>query len=112
MRTTRLDEGVFRTDAPNGLTVLTETMPAMRSAAAGIWVRTASAHESPDKMGVSHLLEHMLFKGTERRNAQEIALALESRGGALDAYTGRDHTTYQARVIDTDPGHGKAGAVL
>lgn len=102
MRTTRLDDGVFRTDAPNGLTVLTEKMPAMRSAAAGIWVRTASAHETPEKMGVSHLLEHMVFKGTERRSAQEIALALESRGGALDAYTGRDHTTYQARVIDSD----------
>ncbi|MDO8666026.1 MAG: insulinase family protein, partial [Gemmatimonadales bacterium] len=67
MRTTRLDDGVFRTDAPNGLTILTEKMPAMRSAAAGIWVRTASAHETPEKMGVSHLLEHMVFKGTERR---------------------------------------------
>lgn len=102
MPTTRLDDGVFRTDAPNGLTVLTEHMPGLRSAALGFWVRTASAHESPDKMGVSHLLEHMVFKGTERRTAKEIALALESRGGSLDAYTGRDHTTYQARVIDTD----------
>ena len=62
MRTQRLDEGVFRTDAPNGLTVLTETMPGTRSAAAGVWVRTASAHETPDKMGVSHLLEHMVFR--------------------------------------------------
>jgi predicted Zn-dependent peptidase len=102
VRTTRLDAGVVRTDAPNGLTILTETMPALRSAAAGIWVRTASAHETADKMGVSHLLEHMVFKGTERRSAREIALALESRGGGLDAYTGRDHTAYQARVIDAD----------
>lgn len=102
MRTQQLDDGVFRTDAPNGLVVLTEAMPGLRSAAAGIWVRTASAHETPDKMGVSHLLEHMVFKGTERRSAQEIALALESRGGGLDAYTGRDHTTFQARVIDSD----------
>ncbi len=102
MRTERLDGGVVRTDAPNGLTVLTESMPAMRSAAAGFWVRTASAHETPDKMGVSHLLEHMVFKGTERRTAREIALALESRGGALDAYTGRDHTTFQARILDAD----------
>ncbi len=102
MRTTRLDAGVVRTDAPNGLTVLTEAMPSLRSAAAGIWVRTASAHEAPDKMGVSHLLEHMVFKGTERRSAQEIALALEARGGGLDAYTGRDHTAFQARVIDED----------
>jgi predicted Zn-dependent peptidase len=102
VRTVRLDEGVLRTDAPNGLTVLTEVMPGMRSAAAGVWVRSASAHETPDKMGVSHLLEHMVFKGTERRSARDIALALESRGGALDAYTGRDHTTYQARVLDAD----------
>jgi predicted Zn-dependent peptidase len=102
VRTERLDDGVLRTDAPNGLVVLTETMPALRSAAAGFWVRTASAHETPGEMGVSHLLEHMVFKGTERRSAQEIALALESRGGSLDAYTGRDHTTFQARVLDAD----------
>jgi len=100
--TLRLDDGVFRTDLPNGLVVLTERMPALRSAAAGFWVRTASAHEPPEKMGVSHLLEHMVFKGTERRTVQEIAGALESRGGALDAYTGRDHTTFQARVLDAD----------
>jgi predicted Zn-dependent peptidase len=102
VRTTRLDAGVVRTDAPNGLVVLTEAMPSLRSAAAGFWVRTASAHEEPAKMGVSHFLEHMVFKGTERRSAREIALALESRGGALDAYTGRDHTTFQARVLDAD----------
>lgn len=102
MRTEQLDEGVLRTEAPNGLVVLTESMPALRSAAAGFWVRTASAHEAPEKMGVSHLLEHMVFKGTERRSAHDIALALESRGGALDAYTGRDHTTYQARILDAD----------
>ncbi len=102
MRTTQLDEGVRRTEAPNGLVVLTERMPALRSAAAAFFVKSASAHEPRDKMGVSHLLEHMVFKGTERRTAQDIALALESRGGALDAYTGRDHTTYQARMLDAD----------
>jgi predicted Zn-dependent peptidase len=102
VRTTRLDDGVVRTDADNGLIVLTETMPALRSAAAGFWVRTASAHETPEQMGVSHLLEHMVFKGTERRSAKDIALALESRGGSLDAFTGRDHTTFQARILDAD----------
>jgi len=102
VNTRRLDEGVVRTDAPNGLVVLTETMPGLRSAAAGFWVRSASAHEPDGKMGVSHLLEHMVFKGTERRSAREISLALESRGGSLDAYTGRDHTTFQARVLDAD----------
>jgi len=102
VRTERLDDGVVRSEGPNGLIVVTETMPALRSAAAGFWIRAASAHETPDKMGVSHLLEHMVFKGTERRSAQDIALALEFRGGALDAYTGRDHTTFQARVLDSD----------
>lgn len=77
-------------------------MPSVRSAAVGVWVRTASAHEPRPKMGVSHLLEHMVFKGTERRSAQEIALALESRGGSLDAYTSRDSTAYHARVLDAD----------
>ena len=53
-------------------------------------------------MGISHLLEHMVFKGTERRSARELALALEVRGGSLDAYTGRDHTNFQAHVLDED----------
>jgi predicted Zn-dependent peptidase len=63
-------------------------------------VRAASLHESPNTMGLSHLLEHMVFKGTERRSAKELALALESVGGSLDAYTSREHTSYQARVLD------------
>ncbi len=102
MRTVRLDEGICRSDVPNGLVILTERMPWLRSAAAGFWVKTASAHEPREKMGVSHLLEHMVFKGTDTRTAQDIAVALESRGGGLDAYTGRDHTTYQARMLDAD----------
>jgi predicted Zn-dependent peptidase len=102
VKTRQLDDGVFHTEGPNGLVVLTETMPSLRSAAAGFWIKTASAHETPDKMGVSHLLEHMVFKGTERRSARDIALALEGKGGALDAFTGRDHTTYQARILDAD----------
>ena len=100
--TVRLDREIHRTAAPNGVTVLSERVPTVRSAAVGVWVRTASAHELRLKMGVSHLLEHMVFKGTERRTAQEIALSLESRGGSLDAYTSRDSTAYHARVLDTD----------
>ncbi len=91
-----------QTVAPNGLTVLSEQLPSVRSAAVGIWVRTASAHEHRSQMGVSHLLEHMVFKGTERRSARQLALELESRGGSLDAFTGRDHTCYQAHVLDVD----------
>ena len=100
--TVRLDREIHRTAAPNGITVLSERVPSVRSAAVGVWVRTASAHELRPKMGVSHLLEHMVFKGTEKRTAQEIALSLESRGGSLDAYTSRDSTAYHARVLDTD----------
>jgi len=102
VRTVRLDEGLYRTDADNGVIVLSERLPTVRSVAAGMWVRSASAHEEPAKMGVSHLLEHMVFKGTERRSARDIALALEVRGGSLDAFTARDHTVYQARVLDAD----------
>jgi predicted Zn-dependent peptidase len=75
-------------------------MPGVRSVAIGAWVRAASLHETPDRMGVSHLLEHMVFKGTRRRTARDIALSLECVGGSLDAYTSREHTVYQARVLD------------
>jgi predicted Zn-dependent peptidase len=94
------ERGVQRTVLPNGLTVLSEHMPGVRSVALGAWVRAASLHESRAKMGVSHFLEHMVFKGSERRSAREIALSLESLGGSLDAYTGREHTSFQARVLD------------
>ena len=75
-------------------------MPGVRSVAIGAWVRAASLHEPRDRMGVSHLLEHMVFKGTNRRSAHEIALSLEALGGSLDAYTSREHTVYQGRVLD------------
>ena len=88
------------TALPNGVQVLTEHMPSVRSAAVGVWVRQGSAHESETNTGASHMLEHMVFKGTERRSAAEIAVALEGLGGSLDAYTSREHTSYQARVLD------------
>ncbi len=102
MDTVRLDSEIWQTTAPNGVVVCSERVPTVRSAAIGIWVRSASVHEDRAQMGVSHLLEHMVFKGTERRSAQEIALALEVRGGSLDAYTSRDSTAFQARVLDAD----------
>lgn len=102
METVQLDEGLRRTTAPNGLTVLTEKLPGVRSAAVGIYVRTASAHERRSQLGISHFLEHMVFKGTERRTAQQLALELEIRGGGLDAFTGRDYTSYQAHILDAD----------
>jgi predicted Zn-dependent peptidase len=98
----RLDEGLVRSIAPNGLTVLSEWLPGVRSAAVGIWIRSASAHEPREAMGAAHLLEHLVFKGTERRTQRQIAEELEVRGGSLDAYTSRDHTSFQAHVLDAD----------
>src|SRR5207248_5441948 len=95
-----IDDGLRRTVLPNGLTVLSEQMPGVRSLAIGAWVRAASLHEPRERMGVSHLLEHMVFKGTDTRSAHDIALSLEALGGSLDAYTSREHTVYQARVLD------------
>jgi predicted Zn-dependent peptidase len=92
--------GFRRTTLGNGLTVVSEFMPSVRSVALGVWVRRASVHERRDEMGVSHFLEHLVFKGTEQRSAKEIALALESLGGSLDAFTSREHTSFQARVLD------------
>ena len=97
---TRLAPALRRSVLPNGLTVLSETMPGVRSVAFGAWVRSASIHETRERMGVSHMLEHMVFKGTRNRSARDIALALESLGGSLDAYTAREHTSFQARVLD------------
>jgi predicted Zn-dependent peptidase len=102
VETIRLDRGLTQSTAPSGLTVLTEVLPGVRSVAAGVWVRTASAHEARPKMGISHLLEHMVFKGTTRRSARQLALELEARGGSLDAFTARDHTCYNAHTLDED----------
>ncbi|MEO8195080.1 MAG: pitrilysin family protein [Gemmatimonadales bacterium] len=97
---TKDEVGLRRTVLSNGLTVLSEHIPGVRSVALGAWVRAASLNETPAIMGVSHMLEHMVFKGTPTRSAKDLALALETLGGSLDAYTSREHTSYQARVLD------------
>ncbi len=84
----------------SGIRVLSESIPGVRSAAVGVWVPQGSAHDGKDVLGASHLLEHMVFRGTERRSYEQIALALESLGGSLDAFTSREHTSFQARVLD------------
>lgn len=94
--------GLRRTVCDNGLTVLSEHLPGVRSVALGAWVRSASIHEAPAQMGVSHFLEHLVFKGTRSMGPREIALSIEQLGGSLDAYTSRDHTAFQARVLDED----------
>lgn len=85
----------------NGVRVLSEHVPGVRSVSVGVWVRHGSAHEPAARMGESHLLEHMVFKGTERRTPRDIALSLEALGGSLDAFTAREHTSFQARVLDS-----------
>ncbi|MBI5167352.1 MAG: insulinase family protein, partial [candidate division NC10 bacterium] len=84
---------------PNGVIVLTERMPHVKSVTIGFWVKVGSRDEGSAQAGVSHLIEHMLFKGTERRSAEEIAKAIDSVGGTLDAFTGRENTCFFAKVL-------------
>ena len=86
----------------NGLTVVSDPMPGLESAAVGIWVNTGSRNEQPRQMGVSHMLEHMAFKGTARRSARAIAEEIEAVGGVLNAYTSREQTAFHARVLKED----------
>ena len=85
---------------PNGLAVVTETMPHVRSVSVGVWVRTGSRSEPPEHNGLAHFLEHMVFKGTERRSAEEIARSMDSVGGMLDAFTAKELTCFNAKVLD------------
>lgn len=99
-RQTRRSGHMASTRLGSGIEVLSESIPGVRSAAVGVWVCQGSAHDGEDVLGASHLLEHMVFRGTERRSREEIAVALESLGGSLDAFTSREHTSFQARVLD------------
>ncbi len=82
---------------PGGLQVATACMPAMRSVSLGIFIGSGSRHETAEESGVSHFIEHMLFKGTERRNVRQIALDVEGNGGSLNAYTSEDSVCYEAK---------------
>ncbi|SHE58197.1 Predicted Zn-dependent peptidase [Desulfofundulus australicus DSM 11792] len=84
----------------NGVTILTEDIPHVRSVVLGIWVKAGSRDESPDIAGVSHFIEHLMFKGTESRTARDIAEALDAVGGQLNAFTTKEYTCYYARVLD------------
>ncbi len=84
----------------NGIRVITEAMPHVRSASLGIWADVGSAAERPEMRGISHLVEHMLFKGTDRRSAREIAETMDAVGGNLNAFTDKEATCYYAKVID------------
>jgi predicted Zn-dependent peptidase len=96
------DGAVRRTVLPSGLRVVTETLPAVRSAAFGIWVGVGSRDEDREHAGATHYLEHLLFKGTSRRTALEISAAMDAVGGELNAFTAKEYTCYYARVLDAD----------
>ena len=85
---------------PNGLVVITETMPHVRSVSVGVWVRNGSRRESVDENGLAHFIEHMVFKGTERRSAEAIAREMDSVGGMLDAFTSKEQICFNAKVLD------------
>jgi predicted Zn-dependent peptidase len=95
-----IDE-VQSTKLPNGIAVLTEHMPGLRSVTVGIWVRRGSRHESPELNGICHFIEHSVFKGTRRRTARDIAVETDRLGGHLDAYTTHEMTGFATKVADT-----------
>lgn len=94
-------KGLYKkTVLENGIRVVTERIDYVRSISIGVWIDVGSRDERGDQAGASHFIEHMLFKGTKKRSAREIASSLESVGGSLNAFTGREHTCYFARVLD------------
>ncbi len=92
------------TTLPNGMRVVTEAMTRVETVSCGVWIGTGARNEAADVNGVAHLLEHMAFKGTERRNAQEIVEEIESVGGHLNAYTSREQTAYYAKILKENTG--------
>lgn len=91
---------VTREVLDNGLRLITETMPHVRSVTIGVWLMRGSRHESDARSGIAHFVEHMLFKGTEERTAEDIAQAIDSIGGQLDAFTAKEYASYYIKVLD------------
>jgi predicted Zn-dependent peptidase len=91
---------IQRAELPNGVVIVTEKMPHVRSVSVGIWLGTGSRAESSDRNGIAHFIEHMVFKGTQKRSAEEIAQSVDSVGGMLDAFTGKEMTCFNAKVLD------------
>ena len=100
METAKEVEYVTKTTLPNGLRIVTESIGSVKTISVGIWVKTGSRNEKKELAGVTHFLEHMLFKGTKKRTAFEIAQSMESVGGYLNAFTSSEYTCYYARCVD------------
>ncbi|QNI30324.1 insulinase family protein [Alloacidobacterium dinghuense] len=94
------ERNIRRTVLPNGLTILTEKMDHIRSVAMGVWIRAGSRHELAEVNGISHFVEHMVFKGTKSRSAQHIAREVDAIGGNLDAFTGKETVCFNIKVLD------------
>ena len=100
-----MTRGAIRKDVlPNGITLLTERMPHVRSVTVGVWLRRGSRHEPALLNGASHFIEHLVFKGTETRTAHDIALAVDAIGGQMDAFTSKEYTCFYAKVLDQNLG--------
>ena len=95
-----MTEGYRKSVLPNGMRILTERMPHVRSVAVGVWVETGSRHEIEARGGVSHLIEHLVFKGTATRSAEAIARTMDSVGGQMDAFTTKENTCFYVQVLD------------
>jgi predicted Zn-dependent peptidase len=91
---------VTREVLDNGLRLVTESMPHVRSVSIGVWLTRGSRHESDERSGIAHFVEHMLFKGTSARSAEDIAQAIDSIGGQLDAFTAKEYASYYIKVLD------------
>ncbi len=92
---------MYRKDTlSNGIRVVSETLPKSRSVSIGVWVKVGSRHEPPEIGGISHFIEHLFFKGTEKRTAKDIAIEMDSIGGEMNAFTSQETTTYYAKVVD------------
>jgi predicted Zn-dependent peptidase len=92
---------INRYSCKNGVRIVLENIPTVRSVAIGVWIGTGSRNEDPQTNGISHFLEHMFFKGTKNRSAKEIAESFDSIGGQVNAFTSKEYTCYYAKVLDT-----------
>src|SRR5665213_1985704 len=91
---------IRKTTLSNGLLVLTERMPHLRSVSMGVWIDSGSRDETPERNGISHFIEHMVFKGTTTRSASQLAREVDSIGGNLDAFTGKETVCFNIKVLD------------
>lgn len=92
---------LYRKECSNGMRIVLEEITTVRSITIGIWVKTGSRNETLEQNGISHFIEHMLFKGTKNRTSLEIAEAFDGIGGEINAFTSKEYTCFYAKVLDT-----------